>query len=401
MVPSFVTIAVNFLLIYVEEDSAVPDPRRSDVKVKMRTRGAIIITILLLACSTHAHADRRNEFYGNFVDLLRNDETSKLETLVRMNRDLAAKCLDVIRGKIQREENQQRVEAYSLVAQELEELIAVTSRARNCSAADKIYQRGLRVSVPEERLKAFSRVVRLCPSHEAAYCGLGEVNKNMGKFDDAVGSYEKALGIAKDSAGALLGLGETLLSAGLYQRSLPYFERALGIKPESARAKKFIELGGALIAKDQPGFITEPDIVVRLRTEQENLMCMCPQFSKLRARLRLHEVTFSASSFALSSGARRQLDELAGALKSEELKSGNYLIEGHSDNVGNKNYNQTLSQQRAQAVKQYLVEEKGVDPSAVAVAAAGDSRAWTTNDTLTGRRANRRIEILSVDASAP
>ena len=357
------------------------------------------MALSLLACSSQLHAEGLNEFYANFLDLLKNDRASNLETLVRTNRDLASKCLNTIQTKIQGEENQEKAEAYGLVTRELEELIAVTDAAENCSLAEKIYQRGQQASVPDEKLMAFSRVVRLCPSHAAAYSGLGEIHKHKGRFDDALINYEKALALNKEDPEALLGLGETFLNAGLYQRSLPYLEGILAIEPDNRHAKRSLELCRAEIAKDNSGLLLASDISDRLRTGQERLMCMCPHFSKLNARLRLHEVTFSTSSTTLCYRAKRQLDELALALKSDTLKSGHYLIEGHCDKAGLKDYNQALSEQRARAVRKYLVDEKMVPASFLSVAGVGDSRSWTTNETTAGRRANRRIEILSVSES--
>ncbi len=366
--------------------------------MRMQSEQAIIIVLNILICSTYAHAGGVNEFYKDFLSALKNDRTSKLEALVRAKPNLAVKCLDVIHKKMQGGQDRQKTDTYAIVAQELEELIGLAKGKKNCSLAEKIYQRGLKALVLEEKLKKFARVVKLCPSHGAAYVNLGDINRKMGRFDDAVMNYEKALNIERNGSEALLGLGETFLNAGLYRRSLPYFERILAIDPQSTHAKKLLELAGGRIAQDNPKFLLSPEIVDRLGTEQENLMCMCPQFSKLQSRLRLHEVTFPISSAALSSRTKRQLDELAVSLKSDPLRSGRYIIEGHSDATGSKDYNQSLSLRRARAVKEYLVTTGGVPSSLLSTVGAGDSRAWTTNRTTAGRRANRRVEILSVRA---
>ena len=86
---------------------------------------------------------------------------------------------------MQWEENQQKADAFGLVARELGELIAVTGAAENCSLAQNIYQRGQQVSTSDEKLKAFSGVVRSCPSHAAAHSGLREIYMHKGRVDDA------------------------------------------------------------------------------------------------------------------------------------------------------------------------------------------------------------------------
>jgi outer membrane protein OmpA-like peptidoglycan-associated protein len=367
----------------------------------IQKRQAVIIALIVLVFSTCALAGDVNELYRNFMSALKNDQTAKLEALVRSDPKTAAQCLAIIQKKMRGEEDKQRAHGYEIVAEEIEELIGITSKRRNCPLAEKVYQRGLRTAIPEEKLKKFSRVVKLCPSNGAAYVELGEISRKKGTFDEAVKSYEKALHIQKSSSKALLGLGETFLNAGLYRRSLPYFEKVLAADPGGTRAKKLMEQAETEIAKDNPGLLLAPEIIDRLGTEQENLMCMCPQVSRLQSRLRLHQVTFSPSSITLTSRAKRQLEEVATALKSDPLKSGTYIIDGHADNTGSKVYNQSLSMRRAGAAMQYLVTTGGVDSSILSAVGAGDSRSWTTNKTKAGRQENRRIEILRVGSSEP
>jgi OmpA-OmpF porin, OOP family len=65
---------------------------------------------------------------------------------------------------------------------------------------------------------------------------------------------------------------------------------------------------------------------------------------------------------------------------------------GHTDSVGSADYNQKLSERRAQAVKAYLVS-KGVDPAMITTAGKGGSEPAASNKTGAGRAGNRRTEI--------
>ena len=67
-------------------------------------------------------------------------------------------------------------------------------------------------------------------------------------------------------------------------------------------------------------------------------------------------------------------------------------VSGHTDSVGDEAYNQQLSEQRAQAVKDYLVKG-GVGEDRVTVVGYGESQPRGSNDTIEGRRLNRRVEI--------
>jgi len=68
------------------------------------------------------------------------------------------------------------------------------------------------------------------------------------------------------------------------------------------------------------------------------------------------------------------------------------LIEGHTDSTGPDAYNQNLSERRARAVRDELVNRYGIDTSRLSIVGFGESRPVTTNDTRLGRQQNRRIE---------
>ena len=69
-------------------------------------------------------------------------------------------------------------------------------------------------------------------------------------------------------------------------------------------------------------------------------------------------------------------------------------IEGHTDNVGNAAANRALSEQRAAAVKAYLVEKHGIDAGRLQTAGFGDAKPAAPNATPEGRQQNRRVELV-------
>jgi len=66
-------------------------------------------------------------------------------------------------------------------------------------------------------------------------------------------------------------------------------------------------------------------------------------------------------------------------------------IEGHTDIVGGKAYNQKLSERRAESAKKYMVEKFGIDASRIATIGYGKSRPIADNKTEEGRQKNRRV----------
>jgi len=110
----------------------------------------------------------------------------------------------------------------------------------------------------------------------------------------------------------------------------------------------------------------------------------------------LSDVLFDFNQTSLRPGAREKLSKLAGILIAYP---GSYHIEieGHTDAIGSQEYNQKLSEGRAQSVGDYLLREGTKSDRIVAVRGFGKLRPVTTNDTAEGRQMNRRVEIVISD----
>ena len=71
-------------------------------------------------------------------------------------------------------------------------------------------------------------------------------------------------------------------------------------------------------------------------------------------------------------------------------------LEGHTDSIDSEEYNQALSERRAEAVKNYLVKEEAAEKSKISTVGYGESRPVAPNDTEEGRAQNRRVEVLII-----
>ncbi len=71
----------------------------------------------------------------------------------------------------------------------------------------------------------------------------------------------------------------------------------------------------------------------------------------------------------------------------------NIEVDGHTDNVGSDEYNQNLSDQRAESVRAYLVAQ-GVLTGSATAKGFGKTQPVGTNDTAAGRQINRRVELV-------
>jgi OOP family OmpA-OmpF porin len=105
-------------------------------------------------------------------------------------------------------------------------------------------------------------------------------------------------------------------------------------------------------------------------------------------------VEFEIDSFALTVKGRSLLDEVLTALGGapDDIR---VLITGHTDNAGDQAENQLLSEQRAQAVLDYLVAA-GQDPDRFDIIGYGETQPIASNDTELGRARNRRIEFTAL-----
>jgi outer membrane protein OmpA-like peptidoglycan-associated protein len=103
------------------------------------------------------------------------------------------------------------------------------------------------------------------------------------------------------------------------------------------------------------------------------------------------DVLFVTASARLTTEAREKLARVSGILAAQPDL--HIVAEGHTDNVGDADTNQRLSEQRAQGVLSYLVQQK-IPLTAVNVAGFGETRPVASNDTPEGRRQNRRVELI-------
>ncbi len=106
----------------------------------------------------------------------------------------------------------------------------------------------------------------------------------------------------------------------------------------------------------------------------------------------LSGVHFAFDSATLTSEAKSILDNAAQIINARS--DTRFAIEGHTDSSGPDNYNQSLSERRANSVLNYLVS-KGVSASSLSAVGKGESSPVTSNDTREGRAKNRRVDVLA------
>jgi len=193
-------------------------------------------------------------------------------------------------------------------------------------------------------------------------------------------------------------------------------EEAVAAAQEAARQKEEAEKAKAEAVAQQQVLAAETDKARAAAAQSESLRQQAEKEKQdLRARLlqqlnsilatrdsargliaNMSDVLFRSGSFELLPGARERLAKVSGIVLA--YPSLHVAIEGHTDSVGSDQYNQDLSEHRAEAVRDYFVQQ-GISSSAVEARGFGKSEPIASNDTAEGRQQNRRVElVLSGDA---
>lgn len=119
--------------------------------------------------------------------------------------------------------------------------------------------------------------------------------------------------------------------------------------------------------------------------------CMDKLFSYGFDYVRSSRIRFAFNSSALDSAATKRLDEVAIYMKSDPTVK-RILLEGRTDNVGFRRYNEALSKKRSEAVRDYLLR-KGVVKSKIVLTNKGEKQPLASNKTPQGRALNRSVDV--------
>lgn len=160
-----------------------------------------------------------------------------------------------------------------------------------------------------------------------------------------------------------------------------------------ARNDAAVAQGAAAVARDQATSAQRDADAARLETEQ-----LARLVTELNARdterglvVTLGDVLFATGQSTIVGANNSNLGRLAVFLNQYEERT--VLIEGHTDSVGEESSNMSLSQRRADAVKNYLVRE-GIAANRLSAIGKGEGSPISSNVTDTGRQQNRRVEVI-------
>jgi outer membrane protein OmpA-like peptidoglycan-associated protein len=162
-------------------------------------------------------------------------------------------------------------------------------------------------------------------------------------------------------------------------------ERARG---EAEKARKLADerLAAAKLARDQASVATTR--AGKLQAQLDELQAKQTERGMV---LTLGDVLFDSGRAELKPGANQTIDRLAAFM--QENRERKLTVEGYTDSVGSDDFNLTLSQRRADAVRDALAA-RGVDGVRIETRGFGKASPVASNSTAAGRQRNRRIEIV-------
>ncbi|MCB1214475.1 MAG: OmpA family protein [Deltaproteobacteria bacterium] len=106
-----------------------------------------------------------------------------------------------------------------------------------------------------------------------------------------------------------------------------------------------------------------------------------------------YDVHFNFDQATIKEDSYTILNDVAKLINANRSNIASVSIEGHTDSLGSDQYNQALSERRANAVRDYLVDQGGVPADMLTTVGYGESVPVDTNDTEAGRANNRRVEF--------
>lgn len=108
------------------------------------------------------------------------------------------------------------------------------------------------------------------------------------------------------------------------------------------------------------------------------------------------KLLFDTDKATIHSDARQNLDQIVASIN-QRYGQGQIRIYGHADARADAEHNEKLSEQRAEAVKNWLVSNANIDASRISIHPMGETDPVASNQTKSGQQKNRRVEIVAMN----
>lgn len=172
------------------------------------------------------------------------------------------------------------------------------------------------------------------------------------------------------------------------QEAMQQRQAALKARQEAEQARNEAEQARHEAEKARVG---QAEATQQIALLQEQMGSLKAQQTSRGTVLTLGSVLFAPGQASLQSEALQNLYALVTFMRDNPEQTA--IIEGHTDNAGSDEFNLDLSQRRAEAVREFLIRN-GVSEDSVTARGYGESTPVASNDSVSGREKNRRVEIV-------
>jgi outer membrane protein OmpA-like peptidoglycan-associated protein len=253
--------------------------------------------------------------------------------------------------------------------------------AQTLEKARSLYEQAQAASDPATRISLLESSLAEHETFEARLA-LGDALLAAGQPVPAREQFKRSIDVAADDRARARGtfmVAETFLAESNPASARPMLERAAQLHPYPVVIERLKSLERRTL--DQP--LSADEITRALSDEATRAFGVKPAVN-LR-------IGFALNASALDDAGLRQARELGKALAG--MGSPQFEVIGHTDKQGDAEYNRSLSLERAQAVRDLLVKEFGIDGAAVSVAGKGETQLLYPGDEPEDHALNRRVEI--------
>jgi len=205
-------------------------------------------------------------------------------------------------------------------------------------------------------------------------------------------SISRLSGITAIALGAALSMTAGLALAGDNVISADQISKALQPKPLTRGLSAGPQADPAEQAK-------ETKFVDSLRNRKSRSLSLgereeIAQIASSKPKIDL-EIHFDYNSADISKESTQAVQELGKALSQASLKGSTFVVAGHTDAIGGEEYNQGLSERRADTIKRYLTEKYGITGSDLVTVGYGKTKPKDPNAPMDP--VNRRVQVVNMD----
>lgn len=215
---------------------------------------------------------------------------------------------------------------------------------------------------------------------------LGDTYEKMGRTEEALAQYHQAIALDPDLSTPYFGIGDIYSQTGQPDKARFWHDRGFVLSMQKSKD----EIVNALDPKRTLRSIMVKPVDTPLQLSQG--AASAPGKPPLIPEVVLY---FGFDQATLTPEASRQLQHLQDALKEDELAGYRFRIAGHTCTLGPDEYNQGLSEKRANEVKKWLVAH-GISGDRLVAHGYGKTRPIADNSKEDTRRYNRRVEIRTI-----